>query len=124
MNRVFADTGYFVALVNSRDALKLRATAFASAYPGVTITTESVLVEVANFFSRAAARAAFRDLIDELDADPLKQIIESSSALFRRGIHHFNARPDKDWSLTDCISFVVMEDLKLSDALTADHHFI
>ncbi len=50
-------------------------------------------------------------------------IVPSSSDLFWRGIKLFDARPDKEWSLTDCISFEVMAELGLTDALTADHHF-
>jgi hypothetical protein len=43
--------------------------------------------------------------------------------LFDRGIARFSQRPDKSWSLTDCISFVVMEERGIREALTADHHF-
>jgi predicted nucleic acid-binding protein len=50
-------------------------------------------------------------------------IVASSRELFRRGFDLYADRPDKEWSLTDCISFVVMTDRRITDALTGDHHF-
>jgi hypothetical protein len=50
-------------------------------------------------------------------------VIETSHELFEQGVALFSQRPDKSWSLTDCISFVVMEQHGLSEALTADRHF-
>src|SRR5688500_16685843 len=51
------------------------------------------------------------------------RVIAASSALLQRGLELYATRPDKDWSLTDCISFVVMRDEGISDAATGDHHF-
>jgi predicted nucleic acid-binding protein len=50
-------------------------------------------------------------------------IVETSGKLFRTGVAFYSRRPDKDWSLTDCISFVVMRDRGITEALTGDHHF-
>jgi predicted nucleic acid-binding protein len=50
-------------------------------------------------------------------------IVGADNDYFDRGLERFARRPDKEWSFTDCISFVVMEDKGLTDALTADHHF-
>lgn len=80
-------------------------------------------MEVANFFATGAGRPAFVNLVGDLVADPRVRIVPASPALFDRGLALFAARPDKEWSLTDCISFVVMTDAGLTDALTADHHF-
>jgi predicted nucleic acid-binding protein len=87
------------------------------------VTTEFVLIEVANFFSRPIGRPAFCDLMHDLRADSGTEIVPASSELLSRGFDLFVARPDKDWSLTDCISFVVMDEQKITDALTADDHF-
>jgi predicted nucleic acid-binding protein len=56
-------------------------------------------------------------------ADPQFEIIPYDSAVYRAGFDLYSQRPDKDWSLTDCISFAVMTERKLMDAVTADHHF-
>jgi uncharacterized protein len=61
--------------------------------------------------------------LELLRAQPDVEIVPSTSDLFRRGTELFAARPDKEWSLTDCISFVVMNERGINDALTNDHHF-
>jgi len=58
-----------------------------------------------------------------LRASPDVRIIGPSEELFSRGLELYRQRPDKEWSLTDCISFVVMRDEQLSEALTGDRHF-
>jgi len=56
-------------------------------------------------------------------ANPDTLILEPEQILFERGIALYESRPDKDWSLTDCISFLTMEDMRILDAVTGDHHF-
>lgn len=63
------------------------------------------------------------EFLGALLSDPAVEIIPPSSGLFERGLRLFRERPDKGWSLTDCISFVVMEERGIRDALTGDHHF-
>jgi predicted nucleic acid-binding protein len=87
------------------------------------VTTEYVLLEVATFFCQTAHRSVFLGLLQTLQNDPATTIVPSSSDLWQRGVDLFAARLDKDWSLTDCISFVVMQEHGITDALTADHHF-
>jgi uncharacterized protein len=123
MNAIFADSYYYLAFVNDRDEGHFRALAFSRTFRGRTITTEWVLTEVADALSAVEQRAIFLELLSQLRADSGLTIVESSHDLFERGIRLFADRPDKSWSLTDCISFVVMEDLGISAALTADHHF-
>lgn len=123
MTAVFADTAYFVGLLNPRDEHHPAATAFFESFDGRVVTTNYVLFEVANFFSRSGNRSTFVTLVETLRADPLTEIMPASADLFDRGLELFAARPDKDWSLTDCVSFVVMADRGLTDALTTDHHF-
>jgi len=118
----FADTSYFVAILNPRDASHVVAKALSTSEMRV-ITTEYILIEAANFFPLAAARSSLRTMIDRVSVSPNFVVVPSSTDLFTRGYALFVARPDKDWSLTDCISFVVMQDHGITDALTADHHF-
>jgi uncharacterized protein len=61
----------------------------------------------------------YRSLAD----DRRIMIVPPNQELFDEGIHLFAERPDKEWSLTDCISFIIMREYDLTDALTADHHF-
>ena len=123
MNAVFADTAFYVAAVNPHDEWHVAATAFVTQFSGRIVTTEFVLMEVANFFSKAAKRAAFIDLLADLKAGEETEIVSSSAELFGRAVDLFTRRPDKDWSLTDCTSFVTMTDRGLTDALTVDRHF-
>jgi predicted nucleic acid-binding protein len=65
----------------------------------------------------------FRILVDSLLTDARVTIVPPTKQLFDQGIDLYDSRPDKEWSLTDCISFVVMQQLQLSEALTGDRHF-
>ncbi len=123
MKFAFADTSFFVASLIPRDRHHGAAISFSSSFRGNLVTTEYVLLEAANFFSRPPGRAKFLRLVRELYSSPAVEIVRSSDVLFARGLTLFAARPDKEWSLTDCISFQVMTDRGLTDALTADKHF-
>ena len=123
MNVRFADTSFYVAIFNPLDALHARAKAIAASYQGGVITTEFVLVEVGNFFCRGNGRAVFKTMIENLRAAEDVEIIPASAELFDKGFAFFNSRTDKDWSLTDCTSFVVMRERAITETLSADHHF-
>ncbi len=123
MRAIFADTSFYIALVNPRDGLHRAATDFARQFRGSTFTTEYVLIEVGNWLARSADRPLFLKLMRQLRADPQTTVIEADHRLFGRGLDLYERRPDKDWSFTDSISFVVMRELELSDAATADTHF-
>ena len=123
MKRVFADTFYFLALLNPGDNRHKRAVAHATAFSGEMVTTAWVLTELADAMSDPRNRLEFISTLNDLKANPQMKIIPVSSTLFDDGIRLFADRPDKEWSLTDCISFTVMTQEKLTDALTADHHF-
>jgi hypothetical protein len=120
---VFADTLFYVAILNRRDVLHDLAMKLASHQNAEVVTTEFVLLEVANFFRQQEGRAKFATFVQGLKLDSATLIVPAESSWFWRGLDRFTSRPDKEWSLTDCISFVVMEDRGLTEALTADHHF-
>lgn len=123
MKPVFADTVYYLALVNPRDQHAPAATRFTAAFAGAFVTTAWVLTEVANALTHGVDRTLFNELYSELSNDRRVTIVPSAQDLFEQGIALFAKRPDKEWSLTDCISFIVMQEYGLTDALTADHHF-
>lgn len=120
---VFADAFFYVALINRHDTYHSRATTFAGDYEGAVVTTEWVLTEVADALAASAARQRVHLAFERLRADPETRMVEASSQLFEQGLALYNKRADKLWSLTDCISFVVMEEQGLHEALTGDRHF-
>ncbi len=88
-----------------------------------TVTTAWVLTEVADALAAPAHRLVFVSLLQGLERNPAVTIIPAGQDLFEQGIRLYTKRPDKDWPLTDCISFVVMKQMKLTEALTGDRHF-
>lgn len=121
--RCFADTSYPIALINPDDEAYGLASAFPDAFDGSIVTTALVLNELANHPARPPNRALFLEMLQDMRADARVTIVPSSPELFDRGIELYAARPDKEWSLTDCISFLVMQEQGTTDALTTDHHF-
>ena len=87
------------------------------------VTTEFVLLEVANAFCAADWRGRAIKLIDGLRSLPNLLIIEADTALLSDGWQLYCNRLDKEWSLTDCVSFAVMENERINQAFTSDHHF-
>lgn len=82
-----------------------------------------MLTEVANALSARRFRAEFLSLLDDLEANQNVVIVAPDPQIFREGVELYRSRADKDWSLTDCISFVVMNREGLTEALTGDHDF-
>ncbi len=123
MSPIFADTSYYIAVVNPRDGLHQQAMRFADALRRDVVTTEFVLIEAANWLSRSSDRDVFSRLLASVEADERTTVVQADHALFVQGVELYRQRPDKDWSLTDCISFVVMTHHDLREALTADRHF-
>ena len=87
------------------------------------MVTEYVLVEVGNAFAKRDFRPLYTRLLSNLQSDPDAKIVPSTQELFQSGSALFTQRLDKDWSLTDCISFVVMRQHGITEALTGDRHF-
>lgn len=123
MKVVFADTVYFLALLNPADQFHDRARAFSLQPPGALLSTEFVLTEVGDGLSHPDNRPRFARLLELLRAQADVEIVPASSPLFGQGCALHAQRLDKEWSVTDCISFVVMKEYGIAAALTADHHF-
>jgi predicted nucleic acid-binding protein len=122
MPAVFADTAYYLALLNENDEYHAAAVARSSEISSV-VTTAWVLTELADAMCRPRHRQLVSEFIRDLRNDSRITIVELSADLFDRGLELFESRPDKSWSLTDCISFLVMKNRNLTAAVTADHHF-
>jgi len=122
VSAAFADTFFFLALLRDDDPSHARAMASLMLNQPI-VTTEFVLLELGNACARAADHADFLALVAGMRASPRFRILPLESSLLNRGLDRMGTRSDKDWSLTDCISFVVMEDEGITEALTADRHF-
>jgi predicted nucleic acid-binding protein len=119
----FADTYYYLALLSEDDTAHARAVEFSRLRGGRIVTTTWVLTEVADALAVPPQRRAFLALLELLSTDPAVTIVPPTQEGFDRGVDLYARRLDKNWSLTDCISFVVMEQQGLTEALTADRHF-
>jgi uncharacterized protein len=126
MTAVFADTFYWTALTSIGDEANERAMDFSrSLKPTTIVTTDEVLTEYLTFFSgakpsvrvRAAENAVL--LIESL----FVAVVPQSRGSFLEGLVLYRARPDKGYSLTDCISMQTMRREGLTDVLTNDRHF-
>lgn len=120
---VFADAFFWIALLNRHDEYHEKARLYLEDFRGTILTTQWVLAEVADAMASSAVRGSIQLFFEELAANQAITILDATPDLFLRGINLYHERPDKTWSLTDCISFVVMTDHGLSEALTGDHHF-
>src|SRR5436309_1404216 len=122
MSAVFADTFFFLAILNPSDPAPASASDLSRRLRQPRVTTAWVLTEVGDAFARDN-RAAFLDLMRLVRESQLIRVIEPSPELFAAGVALYADRADKDWPLTDCISFVVMEREGIREALTGDRHF-
>lgn len=120
---IFVDTGYFLALLNSHDEYHQPALILADQLDCKLITTEAILTEIGNALAKLQWRGLAVDTLNDLRDDKDVEILSISPDLFSKALKFYSSRMDKEWGLTDCISFVVMNDRKLTDALTTDHHF-
>ena len=121
MSTVFADTFYWIALTTPLDSAHERAKKFTDDI----VTTQEVLTEYLNFFSSGPEhlRRSATKGVQAILNDPTVRIVPQSDASFHAGLDLFRARPDKGYSLTDCISMQVMRRERLTNALTNDRHF-
>jgi uncharacterized protein len=123
---VFLDTAYLNARVNVRDqwhSAAVRWEGHLSSSRRRLVTTEFVLVEMADGLAAVQFRMQAVGIISVLRRSHLVEIIPASSALFDDALQLYQGRADKDWGLTDCASFAVMAERALSEALTTDAHF-
>jgi uncharacterized protein len=123
MTIYFADTSFWVALVDRRDVYHAKALEWSLNAGGGILTTDAVLLETANTFSRPDWRDKAIALINHVRARDDVEVLSCAGTIWDQGWQLFSNRLDKSWSLTDCISFEVMRERGLSDALAADAHF-
>lgn len=126
IDELFLDASYAIALSVSNDQNHQKALVLADDLESNLtrlITTRAVILEIGNALSKQRFRKAAGELLASLEEDPRVEIIEITNALYNDGLELYRERLDKEWGITDCISFVVMTDRGLASALTTDDHF-
>ena len=120
---IFVDSGFLLALAQPTDALHERAVKWARHLAEPLLVTEYILCETVNNLSRRADRHRVAALVELIFRNPSYTFIHASSGLFESGLRLHRNRPDKEWSLTDCISFYLMKERGITRALAYDVHF-
>lgn len=124
---IFVDTVGWIALAHRRDDLhKEVVQIYRNLGRILRVTTDAVLIESCNSFSKTTIRPlalALMEKVRRAEQLGVLEIVHVSEELIERGWELFMSRRDKEWSLTDCISFIVMKDRGIGSAITSDHHF-
>jgi uncharacterized protein len=126
MKLVFADTGYWIALLDPQDTLHQKVVNLSISLSQVQIcTSEMVLTEVLNHFSKRGdfLRYAAAMLIESLQENSAIIIFAQTEAIFQEALILYKRRPDQAWSHTDCSSFCIMQKQNILEALAYDKHF-
>jgi predicted nucleic acid-binding protein len=126
MNELFLDSSFAIALAAVSDLHHAGAVSLSEQIESQNIrlvTTQAVLLEIGNALSRQRYRTAAVELLSSLQSDPSIEVVPLTESVYDRAFKLYCNRTDKEWGLTDCISFVVMQDRGLHKALTADDHF-
>ncbi|MBF0548660.1 MAG: type II toxin-antitoxin system VapC family toxin [Candidatus Riflebacteria bacterium] len=120
---LFVDTAFIIALLNAKDSYHSIACKLSAKYETQPlIVTDAVLLEIGNALAKGFKQEAI-DVIEQFIASEDVEIVNLSQELFKKAFQLFKKHSDKDWSLVDCCSFVVMKENHLTQALTCDKHF-
>ena len=126
MRTVFADSGHWIALLHPRDQLHQQAKAVAAGLGSVMIvTTQMTLTEALNHLSREGEPLRFLavQMVRGLEDSPDVEVVPQTNTQFRAAVERYISRGDQRWSLTDCASFLVMEERGITEALAYDRDF-
>ena len=121
------DTAFLIAVIDSSDKyhdMAIKCYKDLIKHKWEVIITEAVLIEIGNGLSKLKWRqVANKWIISIQDSNTIFKVVPTTTGLLNKAINLYGKRLDKEWGLTDCISFVVMEEYKLTNVLTFDHHF-
>jgi uncharacterized protein len=122
--KIFVDTLFIIALINKRDQYHQKALQFAKQYQNhPLITTDAIFLEVGNNLSSNYKNEAV-ELMEKFLASDDVEVIRLTPKLFDEALSLYKKHQDKSWGLVDCLSFVVMKQNQVTQALTFDKHFI
>ncbi len=127
MNEIFLDTSFAIAIVSPRDQLHKTANIWLDKIEDSEtpiVTTQAVFLEIGNALSKSAFRNVGIGILNHYENDPKTTIISLTDDLYKTAFELFSNRTDKEWGLVDCISFIVMQKREITEALTADEHFV
>ncbi|MEE9170637.1 MAG: PIN domain-containing protein [bacterium] len=125
-NKIFLDASFAIALSSKKDQYHKAALGLAEMIEkdnGYLITTRAVVLEIGNALAKLRYRNEAFELLNSLEADPNVDIVPITEELYKRALKLYGERKDKEWGMTDCISFTVMQENGLEQALTTDLHF-
>ena len=126
MNELFLDTSFSIGLVSPRDQIHEKAITWAKKIEESKIplvTTRAILLEIGNALSKLRFRQVGIGLLENLENDSDTTIVSLTDELYKKAFELFRNRPDKEWGVVDCISFVVMTERNIEAALTSDKHY-
>jgi uncharacterized protein len=122
-DKIFVDTAYVLALVNEHDQFHERAQELADLYEGQQLLiTDAVLLEIGNALSRGFKEEAIEVISGFIESEEV-EVVHYSSKIFDQAFALYKKYDDKEWSLVDCISFIVMRERGIKQVLTFDRHF-
>ena len=123
-NKIFVDTLFVVALINQRDQYHYQSSELANKFEGYPLlTTDAVLLEIGNALARNYKDKGVK-IIEQFFASDEVEIVRLTPQLFEQAFNLYKTHEDKAWGLVDCISFVVMKQTGITQALTFDQHFV
>lgn len=125
-DNVFLDTAFVLALASPSDQYHGKAKELSRQIKkgGIALlTTRAILIEIGDAMAGQSRRKAGIIMLESLENDDNLEIFPNSEELYSKAFDLFAARPDNEWGMTDCISFVVMKEYDISETLTADVHF-
>ncbi|WP_435547579.1 type II toxin-antitoxin system VapC family toxin [Desulfobacterium sp. N47] len=123
MQAIFLDTSYLLALIRKKDARHEDALSASANHAGPFITTDLVLVELANCLAKPPYRATAVAVIEKIRSDRNTKVVSFDSEDMEKALTLYKGHSDKAWGLVDCFSFVVMKEERLKVALCFDEHF-
>lgn len=126
LTTAFLDTSYMIALMTPNDQFHRAAVNLSDRLKQdktQLIVTHGVLLEIGNSLSRLRYRQMAIRILRSLTNDPTVEIVPITPSIYSRAFDLYQSRLDKEWGLTDCSSFIVMQDRGINDVLTADVHF-
>jgi predicted nucleic acid-binding protein len=122
----FVDASGWIALVNRNDGLHEQAVRLFQQRLDEGrgfVTSSVVLLEVGNWLSPVPLRPLASRLLERIEHSQRIEVVEVASELYRKGWQLYGQRADKGWGAINCISFVIMQERNLREALTGDRHF-